>query len=148
MRLGRFSAILLLVATITVVTVVSSGVVQRRIPSTGKVFIVSLGVDVFWDPECSNQVSEVDWGVLEPGDSKNVSVYVKNTGNKALILSMNATDWAPATAETYITVTWDAEDAQLSDGGVLKVSITLSVSAGVSGITDFQFSIVITGGEA
>ena len=148
MRLGRFSAFLLLVATITVATVVSSGVVQRRIPSTGKVFIVSLGVDVFWDPECSNQVSEVDWGVLEPGDMKNVSVYVKNTGNKALILSMNTTDWAPATAETYIAVAWDAEGAQLSEGGVLKVSITLSVSTGVSGITDFQFSIVITGGEA
>ena len=148
MRLGRFSAILLLVATITVATVVSSGVVQRSIPSTGKVFIVSLGVDVFWDLECSNQVSEVDWGILEPGDSKNVSVYVKNTGNTSLILYMNTTEWAPATAETYITVAWDAEDAQLSEGGVLKVGIILSVSAGVSGFTDFQFSIVITGGEA
>jgi len=148
MRLGRFSAILLLVATITVVTVVSSGVVQRRIPSTGKVFIVSLGVDVFWDPECSSRVSEVYWGALEPGDSKNVSVYVKNTGNTALILSMNTTDWTPATAETYIAVAWDAEDAHLSEGGVLQVSIAISVSASVSGITDFQFSIVITGGEA
>jgi len=148
MRFGRFSAILLLVATVTVVTVAGNGIIHRSIPSTGRVFIVSLGVDVFWDLECSSQVSEVDWGTLEPGDSKNISVYVKNTGNKALILSLKTTDWTPATAETYIAVTWDAEDAHLSVGGVLKVSITLSVSASVSGITDFQFSIVITGGEA
>ena len=148
MRFGRFSAFLLLVAIITVVTVAGSGIIRRSIPSTGKVFIVSMGVDVFWDPECGSCVSEIDWGTLEPGDSKNVSVYVKNTGNTALILSLNATDWAPATSETYIAVAWDAEGAHLSVGGVVKVSITLSVSASVSGITDFQFSIVITGGEA
>ena len=148
MRFGRFLAFLLLVAIITVVTVAGSGIIRRSIPSTGMVFIVSLGVDVFWDQECSSQVSEVDWGTLEPGDSKNVSVYVKNTGNKALILSMNTADWAPATAETYIAVAWDAEGAQLSVRDVLKVSITLSISASVSGFTDFQFSIVITGGEA
>ena len=148
MSFVRFSAIILLVAIVSVVTVAGIGVIRRSIPSTGRVFIVSLGVDVFWDPECISQVSEVDWGTLEPDDSKNVSVYVKNTGNKALILSMNTADWAPATAETYIMVAWDAEGAQISEGDVVKVSIVLSVSAGVSGITDFQFSIVITGGEA
>ena len=147
MSFVRFSAILLLVAIVSVVTVAGIGVIRRSIPSTGRVFIVSLGVDVFWDPECTSQVPEVDWGIFEPGDSKNVSVYVKNTGNTALILSINTTDWAPATAEMYITVAWDAEGAQLSVGEVLKVNITLSVSAGVSGFTDFQFSIVITGGE-
>ena len=148
MRPGRLPAILLLAATITVATVASYTLTQRKIPSMGRVFIVSLGVDVFWDLECSSQVSEVDWGTLGPGDSRNVSVYVKNTGNKALILSFNTTEWAPAIVEAYIAVTWDAEDALLSLGYVLPADIILSVSTGISGISDFQFSIFIIGGEA
>ena len=64
MSFGRFSAILLLVATVTVVTVTGIEVVKRSIPSTGRVFIVSLDVDVFWDPECTSQVPEVDWGIF------------------------------------------------------------------------------------
>lgn len=147
MKYSKFSIFLLLAATLTVVTAATIGVIQREIPSRGKVHIVSLGVDVFWDMDCNSQVSEIDWGTLEPGNSKNVSAYVKNTGNTALILSMNASDWMPVTAETYIAVTWDAENTSLSEGDVLHVHITLSVSAGISGVTDFQFSIFIIGGE-
>lgn len=131
---------------IGVATAASIGLTQRRISSRGTVYVKVLGVEVYWDPECTSMVTEIDWGVLEPSDVATKTLYVKNTGNVAVILSMATENWAPAEAGTYITVTWDVEGSTIDVGAIKAASITLSVSAEISGISDFSVDIVITGG--
>jgi len=142
----KSTVLLLVTALISIATVASVGIVQRRIPNRGTVYVKVLGVDVYWDPECTSVVTEIDWGGLEPSDVASKILYVKNTGNVAVTLSMATENWTPPEAETYITVTWDAEGSVLNVGEIIAVDITLSVSAEISGISDFSVNIIITGG--
>ena len=142
----KSTVLLLAVALISVATVASVGIVQRRIRSEGTVYVKVLGVEVYWDPECTTIVTEIVWGVLKPSDAVSKTIYVKNTGNAAVTLSMATENWAPADAGTFIAVTWDAEGSTLKAGVSIPVNVTLSVSAGIKGISDFSLDIVITGG--
>ena len=146
MRNRRMTALLLVAALIGVATAASIGLTQRRIPSRGTIYIKVLGVEAYWDPECTSAVTEIDWGVLEPSDSVSKAIYVRNTGNAAVVLSMTTDNWSPIEAGAYITVTWDAEGSTLDDNATLAVSISLSVSADITGFSDFQVDIVINGG--
>ena len=142
----KSTVLLLAVALISVATVASVGIVQRRIRSEGTVYVKVLGVEVYWDPECTLVVTEIDWGVLEPSDIATKTLYVKNTGNTDVTLSMTTENWTPANAETFIAVTWDAEGSTLKTGANMPVNITLNVSSSIKGISDFSLEIVITGG--
>jgi len=100
---------------------------------------------VYEDPECSSRVPSVDWGVLEPGSTKNVIVYIRNEGTTAITLSLNATNWNPPNASDYMTLDWDYAGQVINPGEVVQVTLTLSVSPSIEGITSFIFDIVVTG---
>ena len=146
MRNRRMTALLLIAALIGVATAASIGLTQRRIPSRGTIYIKVLGVEAYWDPECTSTVTEIEWGVLEPSDSVSKVIYIRNTGNAAVVLSMATENWSPTEAGTFITLMWDAESSTLDVNATLAVTLALSVSAEITGISDFQVDIVINGG--
>ena len=116
---------------------------QRVLSSSGSV--KAINVEVYWDALCTQVVDSVDWGTPGPGDSVSKTVYVKNIGNAPLTLSMSCSGWNPSEAQTYLTLSWDAEGAQVNADEVVTAVLTLSVSESVTGITDFSFNIVIEG---
>lgn len=116
---------------------------QKILSSTGSV--KAINVEVYWDFECTQVVSSVDWGTPGPGDSVNKTVYVKNTGTAPMTLNMFCSGWSPVEAESYLSVSWDREGAVLGAGEVVQAVLTLSVSDMITGITDFSFNIVIEG---
>jgi len=116
---------------------------SRTIGSSGTV--KAINVDVYWDIEGTNVVSEIDWGSIEPNESVIRTVYVKNTGNTALTLSMTYSGWVPAEAGDYLTLSWDREGVTVDPDAVLAAVLTLSVSDSISGIESFSFNIVIEG---
>jgi hypothetical protein len=118
-------------------------VTQKVLSSSGSV--KAINVEVYWDVECTQVVTSIDWGNPEPGDSLNRTIYVKNTGSAPMTLSMSCSGWSPVEAENYLTLTWDKEGAQVDAGVVVQAVLTLSVSESVSGFTDFSFNIVIEG---
>ena len=143
------SVLLASLIAISTLTGLAIGVnfVQRTIHSTGTVFIPTLGLDAYWEQECNNPVSSIDWGTLEPGDQNTSTIYLKNTGNLPLALSMITQNWTPTNATTYIIVTWNRENATISVDQVLQADITIEVLTSVIGISDFSLDIVITGSE-
>ena len=116
---------------------------SRTIGSSGTV--KAINVEVYWDIEGTNVVSEIDWGSIEPNESVIRTVYVKNTGNTALTLSMTYSGWVPAEAGDYLTLSWDREGVTVDPDAVLAAVLTLSVSDSISGIENFSFNIVIEG---
>ncbi len=116
---------------------------QRTIHSTGSIKGVGLGV--YWDSQCTNATSSLDFGQLEPGSSKNIPLYLKNEGNSALTLNMTSENWDPANAIDYMTLTWNREGQQISPDEVIGFVITLSVSGNVQGISSFSLDIIISG---
>lgn len=111
--------------------------------------IASVNLAVYWDNTCTNSVTAIDWGTISPGGSKSVQVYVKNSGNIPITLSLSTESWNPSNAGNYITLTWDyISGTKIQPGSVQKITLTLVVSSNVQGITNFSFNIVIAGTES
>jgi len=128
-----------------VVTAVGALVATRTISNVGSV--KAIGVGVYWDSSCTNAVSSINWGELQPGVSKNFTIYVKNEGSVKMKLSMTASNWNPAQASSYMTLSWNRENYVLNPGSVVSAVLTLSVSQSISGITSFSFDVIISGTE-
>jgi len=114
---------------------------SRTISSGGSV--KGIGVGIYWDSACTNQVSSIDWGLLDPDSSKNVPVYVRNEGNSAVVLSKATQNWNPSDASDYMTLNWDYTGQTLSVNQALRITLTLIVSPDISEITSFSFDIMI-----
>jgi len=112
------------------------------IPTTG--MVVAVGLKIFQDPELSTPLTEVDWGVMEPGSSETRTAYVQSVANVDVTLNMTTTMWEPPEAATSIRLTWDAEDALLHPGESVPVVFTLYISEDISGIDAFSFDIVLS----
>src|SRR3972149_4448739 len=110
--------------------------VQRAIPSSGMVVAVNVGV--YSDSACTLNLTSIDWGSVYPGGSVPRTIYVKNTGNAPITLSMTTTAWNPAIAAGQINVAWDKENTILNAGQSTSATLTLSVSQNVSGVTSFS----------
>lgn len=105
----------------------------------------TIGVEAYWDAGLTNRVNAIDWGVLDPGTQKSVAIYIHNEGNSAITLSKSISDWNPPAASTYITLEWDYNGQTISVDENLRVTLTLSVSASITGISNFSFGITIAG---
>jgi hypothetical protein len=135
--------VLYTLALSAVAQVASSWIRARTISNMGSV--KAIGVGVYWDPNCTNAVSVIDWGILEPGSTKNVTVYIRNEGNSMVSLNMTTSNWNPSNATDYISLRWDYDGQPLSPESVAEVTLILAVSADITGVTNFSFDIVIAG---
>lgn len=118
-----------------------------RVNSSG--VIASVNLAVYWDSACTNPVTSIDWGTISPGGSKSVQIYVKNTGNVPITLSLSTENWNPSNAGSYMTLTWDyTSGTKIQSNSALKVTLTLTVSSSIQGVTNFSFNVVITGTES
>ena len=117
--------------------------VSRTFSSTGTV--KAINVEVFWDLGCTQPVSDMGWGLIEPGENVTNTVYLKNTGNAALTLNMSYANWNPASAGNYIVLSWNREGLYIDVDEVLAADILMSVSDTITGITGYSFEITILG---
>jgi len=129
-------------ATISVLAAISS---SRDIQNYGTV--KSLNVGVYWDSGCTNATTIANWGMLSPGASANVILYVRNEGNVAVKLSMTTQNWNPSTALNYMALGWNRQAQTLNAGSSTQATLTLSVFQNATGITNFSFDIIINGAE-
>jgi hypothetical protein len=116
----------------------------KTLSSSGSI-LTTVGVGVYSDPYCTNAVTSISWGELEPGSSQNYQVYIKNEGTGASILSMQTSNWNPTGASSYIGLVWNYDGSLLNQGDVNPVTFTLTVSASIESITNFSFDITIVG---
>jgi len=114
------------------------------VPTSCVAAVEAVGVGVYWDSGCSNKVSSIEWGSLNPGSSKTVTVYIRNEGDAAISLTLGAINWDPPTASNYMSLDWNYAGQAIAPNQVIQVTLTLSVSSSIEGITTFSFDIVIT----
>jgi len=100
-----------------------------QIHSVGR--IKAIGVEVFWDPECTVPCDVFDWGEMRPGDLGGFTVYIKNTRNTNFTLTINTTDWVPVEVQEYFTLDWNYSGEIVCPEDVLPVQITLYLSVDV-----------------
>ena len=138
----------LLLAVVIIITLSASVLVlpNTTITIPGKGTVRLIGVGIYWDSDCNNKVSSIDWGPTEPG-AKNVTIYIRNEGYTAIFLSLNTTNWEPLASSNYITLNWNYEGQIINPNEVIQITLTLEISTAVkfSGIKNFNFDITITG---
>lgn len=100
---------------------------------------------IYSDGECTNEVSSVGWGELRPGDSKSVTLYVKNTGTEPLTLQLSEGNWDPVAAADYMVLQWDYSGETVEVDAVIAVTLTLAVSENVDGVSYFTLEVFIQG---
>jgi hypothetical protein len=106
--------------------------------------VKALGVGVYWDSGCSQTVSSIDWGLAEPGAVKNVTVYMRNEDNAPITLSLQTANWNPPNAADYISLSWNYNGEMIDLNQVIGVTLSLSISSSITGITSFSFDIIIS----
>jgi hypothetical protein len=141
MELTKIGVVVIVLASIAVVYALTS--VSVYLSSVGTV--KALGVGVYWDSGCSQTVSSIDWGLAEPGAVKNVTVYMRNEGNAPITLSLQTANWNPANATNYISLSWNYGGQTIGANQAVAVTLSLSISADIQGITTFSFDIVVVG---
>lgn len=134
-------AVLLIIVALTAL---ASGYIQSSIRIVGHGTVKAVGVGVFWDSDCTDPVSFIDWGMVEPGSMNNVTIYARNEGNVASSISLATENWNPSNASDYLTLNWNYDGRQLNPLEVVQVTLTLTVSSSVQGITSFSFDIIIS----
>ncbi|MHA1665387.1 MAG: hypothetical protein ACTSVW_06100 [Candidatus Njordarchaeales archaeon] len=149
----KYSFLLIILALIIIQTTIVAGILSSsiRISSVGVInvgVVKTVGVKAYLDSECTQEVSSIDWGVLEPGSTKSFTIFIKNEGNVDVTLSLSSENWTPQSASTYITISWDYNGSSIAPNQVIQVNLNLQVSSSVSGIDNFSFDIVITATES
>ena len=123
-----------------------AGQASRTFSSTGAIQIqTTAGIGIYSDSQCYTQLSSVSWGTLQPGESQTATCYIKNEGNTPITLSLQASNWSPASAANYLALNWNYNNQQISPDQVVQVTLTLSVASNIQGITTFGFDITIVG---
>ena len=144
----RIKANLLLIAFVSLATISGlavSGLLTANKTMNSSGSVKAINVEVYWDIEGTQTVDNVDWGLPGPGDTVNRIMYVKNSGNAPMNLSLTITSWTPAEAETHLIPSWNGEGISIDPDEVVMVTLTLEVSEAVTGITDFSFTFIIEG---
>lgn len=143
----RILAIVLaaLVAGVVAGSLGTYAALQWNYKITATVTIKSVGVNVYADPACQVPLLVVDWGMLEPGQSKNQSGYIKNESNVAVTMTMHIENWNPAEASQFMALTWDYDGSQIPVDGVKLVNFGLTIDSSISGIRSFSFEIWLVG---
>lgn len=131
----------LIVATLTVDQ--SLGLTIKKESNNKR--ILTVGISVYMDRACRKPLTSIDWGVLSPGSVKSITVYIKNTGSTAVTLLLSTENWSPKDASGYFSLTWNYGGQLILPGKVLGLTLTLMVSPNASGVSSFNFDIIITG---
>ena len=141
-----------MVAAVTIVIVVSfaagflvGAVMERSRRITNQAAIKAVGVGIYRDPALTVPLTEIDWGVLEPGEEKNYTAYIRNESNVPITLVLTTENWSPVNASSFVALTWDYNGEPLGVDGFVEVTFTLAVDPVISGIDAFSFDIVIVG---
>jgi len=145
MKLSKTKIILFTIVFILACSALAYALLRTvtNIPSVG--IVKTVGVEAYWDAACTNRVTEINWGLVEPNSTTNATIFLKNPGNAPITLGLSTENWNPSSASDYIALSWDYAGQTIDPGAVIQVNLVLSVSSNITAITSFRFDIIITG---
>jgi hypothetical protein len=106
--------------------------------------IEGIGVGIYWNQNCTNKTLTLNWGNMTPNSENTLEVFIRNEGNSKVSLYLSTTEWNPKAASNYIQLEWNYSNQILSTGQIIPISLTLTVSPEIGGVSDFTYNTIIT----
>jgi hypothetical protein len=113
------------------------------IPLNGTINTVN--VEAYSDSDCTEPVTTLDVGALNPGGTATQTIYIKNSGSVPVTLTMAVSGWSPASASSYLTLSWNRPNHVLNAGASVSAALTLTADSDTGSLTAFSCSVTITG---
>jgi len=88
----RFLMVLLVIGGLTLFASNIAGQLFSFTSIDSQGSVKKIDVSVYWDGNCRDAVSFIEWGDIEPGSVENVSLFVKNEGTVAADLFLTTGD--------------------------------------------------------
>jgi hypothetical protein len=145
--LGRPMIILAgILATLVATSGLTFGLLNgsANVRSTG--VIATTNVGIYTTQTCTANLTSITWGTVYPGSNYTRTGYICNNGNLNMTLSLSTANWSPAAAGSVVRLVWNYDGRAIRPGQVLAVSWTLRIPPTISGVQDFSFDIVVSGG--
>lgn len=143
-RLSKVAVIALTIAglflTVTTAALLST---NQTVPLNGTINAVNLGV--YSDSACTQTVTALNVGALNPGGTATQTVYIKNTGNIPETLTMTVANWTPTSASSSLTLTWNRQSTVLPAGQSIQATLTLTAASNTGSLTTFSCDVTLTG---
>jgi hypothetical protein len=143
-KIPKIGLISLVIAAIALLATTAAVLTSNQIvPFNGSITAVNLGV--YSDSGCTQTVTALTVGPLNPGGTVTQTVYIKNTGNVPETLTMTVNNWNPTTASTYLTLTWNQQNTILNAGSSIQATLTLTAASNTGSLTTFSSNVILTG---
>lgn len=136
---NKLTALTVLLSLSVVISVYA--VIHVTIPNRARV--KGVGVSIWWDHNCTNPVSAIDWGIIELNETKSTVLYVRSQSNVDITLSLTTENWNHTNASRYIDLSWNHTGTPLTPKSVTPIEFYLHVSHNVTEIDHFSFDIII-----
>ena len=143
-KLSKVAVIALTIAglflTVTTAALLST---NQTVPLNGTINAVNLGV--YSDSACTQTVTALNVGALNPGATATQTVYIKNTGNVAETLTLTTNNWNPTNATSSLSLTWNQQNTVLNAGQSMQATLTLTAASNTGSLTTFSCDVTLTG---
>lgn len=147
---------ILLIAITAVATLIVSSLISMWLLENSDIRIPSFGtlrfedVEGYWDENLTNKTGSVascNWGLMWPGATKNITLYLRSMSNTETRFDHAETDWALYNSSNkvvpglsnitqYMWLSWDYANSTVRPGQTVRVTMTLHVSSD-SALIDF-----------
>jgi hypothetical protein len=143
-------AITALALTVTTAAILST---NQTVPLNGTIgngttdngSIDTINLSVYSDSACTQTVTALNVGTLNPGGTASQTVYIKNSGNVPETLTMTTNNWTPTSASSSLTLTWNRQNTVLNAGASIQAILTLTAVANTGSLTTFSCDVILTG---
>jgi hypothetical protein len=102
-----------------------------------------VGVGFYWDNNCTDPVLFIEWGIIQPGSTVNVTFFAKNEGSLAISLNITAENWSPIETTSYMTFSSNYMGQTIDLRETLQITLSLTTSSNIEEITSFSFDISV-----
>ena len=107
-----------------------------------------LGIEAYADQGGTIPLTEIQWGLIGVGESKNYTLWVKPTGNVDVTLDLSTGNFDPPEAEQYTDLVWDYIPSTVVPAGQLtELTLTITIIPTPPGYIDFSYDTIITATE-
>lgn len=142
MRKSPIIAIILLVLCVVMSLGYTLILFSIELPSLAN--IKAINCEIYEDLNATQLLTEINWGIIEPNETKTFMLFIKSTSTVNITLSLATANWHPANCTLYIDLTWNYMMEELEPLSITPIELYLHIADNITGIDNFSFDIIIS----